>query len=811
MLASNLRFAIRSMWSNWTATFAALVALALGIGAATAVFSIYDAVLVRPLPYRDPQRLVMFWRANAAKKVTQFRVSPLNLADYQRWNRSVDLASLREGTVVLSGKYMPQRLDSLQISPDLLSLLGVAPRLGHGFTEENGRWGKHFAVILSDSIWRSVFSADEAIVGKPVVLDGQPHTVVGVMPAGFRLLDRDADVLLPHALSPDESAPAGRGFATLLAVGRLREGVTIEQARTELEAVSGRLREQYPEWNSGWSVRLVGLDEELTGGVRNSLFALLAAVGLLLLIACANVANLLLARAGARQKEIVLRAALGASRGAIAGQLLVESLLLGVMGGGCGALLAMLAISALRRVGSGQLPRLTEVEANPRMLVFAVAVSLITSIVFGLAPALAALRFDLSSALRSSGRGSSGDVRRAWLRNANVVLEVALTVVLLAGCGLLVRSFMKLQTIDRGYQVDQVLSFKVSLPEGRYKELAVPRFYHQLLERLESLPGVEAAAMTRDVPLSGTNPTLNYVIEGAPPLAPGEQPRARFRLASAGYFRALRIPLVRGRYFELGDNESAPAVAIINQALAEQMFPGQDPIGRRIQCGFEDSPWATIVGIVGNTRSIGLDTAAGPETFYPYEQIVKPLLFFTEGSASLVIRVRSTGGLESLTGAVRSTVHDLDPEVPVFQVRTMEEMLARSVTQPRFRTQLISVFAALALLLAMIGLYGVIAYSAQQRSKEIGICIALGAERGDVLWMVVRQGLRLVAAGCVIGLAAAFALAGGLEKLLFGVQPWDWQSFLAAPAIMIGVALAATAIPAWRALRVDPVEALRNE
>ena len=452
---------------------------------------------------------------------------------------------------------------------------------------------------------------------------------------------------------------------------------------------------------------------------------------------------------------------------------------------------------------------MAEISIDPLVVLFTLGLALLTGILFGLAPALTFARIDLNTVLRASGRGSSGDTLRTLLRNALVVLEVALTMVLLTGCGLLLRSFWTLQQVDRGYQVSQLLTFKISLPESRYKQMAVARFHQQLLEKIEVLPGVEMAAMTRDVPLSGTNPTLNFVIEGAPPLAPGDQPRARFRLASGDYFKALRIPLVKGRYFERSDTETAPAVVIINEALARQSFPEQDPLGRRIQCAFEGSPFATIVGIVKNTRTVGLDAEPGPETYYPYLQIVPPLMYFVEGNATIVVRAK--GDPESLINAMRSAVRQLDPDLAVFQAQTMETLLANSVAQPRFRTMLIVVFALAALVLAVIGVYGVLSYSVAQRTQEIGVRVALGASSGDVLKLVIGQGMRLALIGTVLGLGASALLAALIEKLLYGVKPWDPAAFLLTPVLMLAVTFLATYVPARRTLKIDPLVALRSE
>ena len=809
MFASNLRFAVRTLLGSPATTLAAVVALALGIGSTAAMFSIVNSVLLRPLSYSQPDRLVVAFAANPSRNIPQFRVSIPNYLDYQNLNRSLRLGTWSMGAMVLTGGDRADNLVSATISPGLFDILGVAPRLGNNFSADNEVPGKNRVVLLSHAIWRSRFGADGSIVGKSIQLDGQAHLVSGVMPPSFRLLDQTAEIFVPQAIVPSAMTEEDRGRSVLDLVGRLNEGVSLEQAQTDLDSISARLGEAHTDLNKGWLLRIVPLTEKLLGNSRSGLLALFGAVVFVLLIACANVANLLLARAGARLKEIAVRAALGASAGALIGQLLLESVLLSLTGGALGLGLAWLAIRALVRYGTAALPRLSEISIDPLVVLFTLAVALATGVLFGLAPAVTFARIDLNSVLRASGRGTSGDAVRAFLRNALVVSEVALTMVLLTGCGLLLRSLWTLQQVDRGYQVTQTLTFKVALPESRYKDMAVARFYGKLLEEIEGTPGVELAGMARDVPLSGANPTLNYVIEGAPPLASGDQPRARFRLASADYFKTLRIPLLRGRYFELADIETSPAVVIINEALAKQMFPGKDPLGLRLRCGIPGSAFASIVGIVNNTRSIGLDTDPGPETYYPYRQVVPALMSFVEGTASIAVRAK--GEPEALTGAMRGVLRRLDPELALFQAKTMEELLNDSVAQPKFRTLLLVAFAAVALVLAVIGLYGVLAYSVTQRTQELGVRMALGASSADILKLVIGQGMRLALLGVAIGMVAALVLAGAIEKLLFGVKPWDAAAFVATPALLLAVALVATYLPARKALKIDPLISIRSE
>ena len=809
MLKSNVRFAIRAMLASPATTVAVVIALALGIGSTAAIFSILNTILLRPLPFPNPDGLLIASAANPGKNIEKFKISPANYVDYRDLNHSLRLGSLRTGSMVLTGRDLPEKLESISVSPDLFDILGVAPRIGTNFRPENGVMGKDHVVLLTDAIWKGKFGSVGSIVGNSVLLDGASYIVAGVMPPGFRLLDKTSDIFVPHALTPVESSEVGRGRATLELVARLNDGISIEQARSDVEAIAARLAEQHNDINNGWTLRLLPLAEQLLGNTRGTLYALFGAVCFVLLIACSNVANLLLVRAGARQKEMAVRSALGASPWALVSQLLAESLVLSLTGGLLGLGLAWLAIRAVVRFGPADLPRLSEISIDPQVVLFTLGVALFTGVLFGLAPALTFARVDLNSILRASGRGNSSDSTRTFLRNTLVVGEVALTMVLLTGCGLLLRSLWTLEQVDRGYQVSQLLTFKIALPESRYKELAVVRFYKRLLENIETLPGVETAAMTRDVPLSGANPTLNYVIEGAPPLPSADQPRARFRLASADYFKALQIPLLKGRYFERSDIETSQPVVIINDALAQQKFKDQDPLGHRIQCGFEGSPFSTIVGIVKNTRSVGLDSEPGPETFYPYLQVVPALIGFVEGTATIVVRAK--GDPDSLVNSMRGAVRQMDPNLAVFQARSMEDLLASSVAQPRFRTMLIVAFAAAALVLAVIGLYGVLAYSVAQRTQEIGVRVALGASAGDVLKLVIGQGMRLAILGAVIGIAASFFLARLIEKLLFGVKPWDALAFALTPLLLLAVTFIATYLPARRALRIDPLVALRSE
>lgn len=785
-------------------TIVALLALALGIGANTAIFSVVNAVLLRPLPYRDAERIVVVWEAHPQRSIKNFMASGPNVRDWTARNRTISLTSFDARSSILTGDDLPERLDTAFASTNLFDLLGVKAAHGRTFVAGDER---NNVVVLSDALWRRKFGADKSVIGRKLTVDGIVYEVVGIMPADFRLLDGTSEAWFSADLNQGDLVK--RGLHTLRVIGRLNDGVTVEQASADLASVASKLAEEFPDMNGGWTTQLVPLNEHLIGDIRSTLVTLLGAVCFVLLIACANVANLMLARAGTRQREVAVRSALGASPWMIATQLLTESVVLAVTGGMLGLALAFAAIEALAVLGPASLPRLQEVSIDWRVLLFTLGASVLTGILFGLAPAWAALQLDLNTSLRQSGRGTvSGGSK--YLRMGLVVAEVALSVVLLAGAGLLLRSFLTLQEVNPGFRPAGVTTFRVSLPKANYDGMAVARFYKRLLERLQQLPGVEHAGLTRDVPLSGTNPSLNFVIENRPELPVNQQPRARFRAPSAGYFQAIGLPLVKGRYFTDADNETGPAVAIINEALGKRDFPGEDPMGRKIRTGFEPPKWCTIVGIVAETKHVGLDSETGPEVYYPYSQVHEDRMSFILGTGTLVLRTRSIDA-GSLANSVRSEVRQLDPSLAVFQIRTMEELISTSMALPRFRTMLLLAFAVVALALAGIGLYGVIAYSVAQRTQEIGVRMAMGAEPRHVLKMVVGEGMRMALYGVVVGVVASLAMAGLLEKFVFGVKVRDVWAFLAAPLFLLAVALLASYLPARRATQLDSLVALRGE
>jgi putative ABC transport system permease protein len=577
-----------------------------------------------------------------------------------------------------------------------------------------------------------------------------------------------------------------------------------------MSSIAHRLEQQDPDANTGYSASVVPLRDQLLGDVSTTLWTLAGAVAFVLLIACANVANLLLARAGAREKEIAVRSALGANPARLTRQLLTESVLLALAGGLLGLLLAAWSISILKELGPATLPRLQEVSMDWPVLGFTLAVSLITGIAFGLAPAWQSVRNDLNSVLRSSGRGTTGGRARARVRNTLVIAEIAACVVLLIGAGLLIRSFAELQSVNPGFQPDHVLTMQLTLPETRYADRKIARFYSQLLDRLQVLPGVRFAAVTRKVPLSaGVDLSLNFTIENRPVEASADQPRAKYRAVSAGYFEALGIPLVRGRYFDRTDGENTPGVVLINETLARRIWPNENPIGKRIKPGGDDTAWCSIVGVVRDVKQSSLDAANNPETYYHYLQVPPAMMGFVEGT--MTVALRTNADPVSLAASARAEVRKMDAGLAVFDVKTMQALMDQSLAQPRFRTTLLGVFAGVALLLASIGLYGVIAFSVAQRTNELGVRMALGARRGNILGLVVGHGAKLAVIGILIGLAISFPAMRAISNLLFGVHASDPVTFSVTAALILIVALAASIIPALRAIRVDPVVALRYE
>ena len=807
-LLKDLQYGLRMLASNPGSTVVAMIALALGIGANSAIFSVVNAVLLRPLPYKDPSRLIVIWETKLSKGIAQEQVSPPDYRDWVEQQQVFEqIAALREQPAVLTGGQLPERVETALISPGAFELLGVKAGLGRTFLSEEAESGRNRVALLSYGFWERRFGGDPGILGKQAVVDGNSLTIVGVMPRGFRLLDTPSELWMPYTLDAKELSQ--RGFRTLRVIGRLKAGVSVDQASGEMRSIAGRIERQYADTNSGYSTKVVALRDQLVGDIGPTLWTLLGAVVFVLLIACANVASLLLARAGSRDKEIVLRMALGANPARVLRQLLTESVLLALAGGLLGLALAAWGVAMLAQFGPASLPRLAEINIDWRVMAFTLTVSLATGIIFGLAPALLTVRTDLNSVLKTSGRGNTGSRTRALWRNALVTSEIASCVVLLTGAGLLIRSFLQLESVNPGFRPDHVLTMQIALPETRYSGQKVALFYHQLVDRLHALAGVQYAGIARNLPLSGADASLNFVVENRPVESAAEQSRAKYRAASADYFAALGIPLVRGRFFDRTDGERTPGVVIINNTMARRFWPNEDPIGKRMKAGFDGSQWCTVVGIVGDVKHTGLDAATNAEMYYHYLQIPSELMGFVEGTMTLVLRTQSEPN--SMVAAARGEVQKLDPDLAVFNVKTMQDLVGGSLAGARFRTLLLGVFAGIALILAATGLYGVIAYAVTQRTNELGVRMALGAQKSDVLKMVVGEGAQLAAIGIGVGLVVAFPLMRIISRLLFGVNASDPLTFAATSSLILLVALTASYLPALKAIKVDPLVALRHE
>jgi len=818
VLLQDLRYGFRTLRKNPGSTLIAILALGLGIGANTAIFSVINAVLIRPLPYPGADHLVAVFTNQLKNNRTRQKVSPADFEDYRKRAEVFDqLGAFRAKPAVLTGKDFPEQVESAAVSPALINMLGMRPERGRGFTLDESDPGKNHVAVIGDGLWRRRFGADSNIIGTVLILDGNPYQIIGIAPAGFHLLDTPSELWIPYTPDPQELVNEARGHIAprigLTVIGRLRPGVSAEQAESAVKAIARYIAEVSPDTNGGVSAEVVGLREQLVGDVRTTLWTLIGAVAFVLLIACANVANLLLARAGTREKEIAVRTSLGANPIRLVRQLLTESVLLSLLGGLFGLLLAFWGVSALMHAAPAGLPRTTEISLDWRVLAYTLVISVVTGVLFGMAPAVSSVRHDLNSVLKTSGRSTTGNRGRSRLRNLLVISEISACVVLLIGAGLLLRSFVKLSQVNPGFRTDHILTLQLSLPAPRYTGLKVAQFYQQLVDRTEQLPGVQGAAMCRFLPLSGADASLNFQIEGQAPKSTAEQPRAKYRSVSPGYFSAMGIPLLKGRMLARTDSDRTPKVVLLNQTAARLYWPNEDPIGKRIMSGVDEetvgNPWSTIIGVVGNVKHSGLDAVTNPETYYDYLQIPPDQMGAIEGTMSLVVRTDAepTG----LLASVREQLHSLDPDLPIFNVKTMEEVVQGSVAQPRFRTLLLGVFAALALVLAAVGLYGVISYSVSQRTNELGVRSAMGASPVDLLKLVVGQAAWLAAIGIGIGVVLGLMVARGLSKFLFGVTVLDPVTILGTAAVILLVTLIASYVPALRATRIDPVTALRAE
>ncbi|HEX8140377.1 MAG TPA: ABC transporter permease [Pyrinomonadaceae bacterium] len=808
-LWQDLRYGARMLTKSPGFTVIAVVALALGIGANTAIFSVVNTILLRPLAYKDSQQLVLI-NHNYQKINLKASVSAPGYVHYRDTAKSFSyVAAITGWNVNLTGEGEPERLQGMAVTANLFPLLGAEAARGRTLLPQENQTGNDRVVVLSDALWHRRFGADPNIVGKSITLNGEPHTIVGVMPSSFqfgRELGQVVDLWAPIAWTPEQLSPDNLTNEYLSVLARLKPGVSITQAQAEMDAIAANLRQQYMPGsdNTEWGLSLESFNELIVGDIRPALLVLLGAVALVLLIACANVANLMLARATGRQKEIAIRTALGASRARVVRQLLTESVLLSVIGGGLGLLLAMWGVDLLLKLNEGRIPRAYEIGVDFNVLLFTLGVSLLTGIIFGLAPAFQTSRIQLNDTLKEGGRTGAGPARHR-VRDLLVVAEVSLTVVVLVGAGLLLRSFIRLQEVNPGFQPRNLLVMQVSLPAFKYGDAQQRAlFYQQMLDRVRSLPGVKGAATVSSLPMSGQNSSGSFRIEGREVPQGQSPPHGDRWSASADYFKTMSIPLIRGRYFTERDTADAPGVAIIDETMARKYWPTEDPVGKRITFeGTEDKPrWREIVGIVGHVRHKGLEGESRVQYYTPYMQ--RP-----PGSMFLVVQAATDPA--SLTGSVRGAINEIDRDLPVYRVTTMERLVSESLAQRRFSMFLLGTFAALALILAVVGLYGVMSYTVTQRTHEIGIRMALGAQTGDVLRMVLRQGLTFTLVGLGVGLLGAFAMTRVMTGLLFGVSASDPLTFGGVAVLLSLVALAACYIPARRATRVDPMIALRYE
>jgi putative ABC transport system permease protein len=815
MFISDLRYSLRILFKEPGFTLVAILTLALGIGANTAIFSVVNGVLLRPLPYPEPDRLVALWEsAREGDDLSGTEViAPANFNDWQTESRSFSgLAATFQRRFNLTGIDVPEQIQGYEVSPNFFEVMGVDAVLGRTFlTEDTVR-----TAVVSYGLWQRLFGGNPEIVGDVVTLNSQSYTVVGVMPPWFRFgapqrsgSGRGSDVWIralrgiPEPLVEEvEDLTTLRGLSYLRAVGRLESGVSLSEARSEMDVIARRLEKEYPDTNTGTGVHLVPLHEQIVGEARPALIVLFGAVGFVLLIVCANVANLMLARASGREREMAVRSSLGAGRKRLISQLLTESLLLYTIGGALGLIAAVWGTDLLLALEPGDLPRAADVGIDTGVLAFTFGISLMTGLIFGLIPALQASKPDLQSSLKEGTRGSVGSERRRIL-SLFVVSEVGLALILLIGAGLMIKSFFLLRNVDPGFSTENVLTLRVRLPEAEYGEdEQIVSFYSQTLERIRSLPGVQSAGGVLGVPLSNdVSGRFGILIEGRPDPGPGEEPPAPgYQVVSPDYFKTMGILLIDGRDFTSRDDADGPSVAVISQITARQIWPGENALGKRISFDRED--WIEIVGIVGDVHHYELDEEPRPELYLPYRQVAFPFMTFV---------VRTAQDPLSLAGPVRSQIQEVDRNLPVFGVMTLAETLGQSVARPRFQMMVLGLFGAVALILAAVGIYGLLAYSVSKSTREIGIRMALGALSRDVLNLVVRRGMALALFGLGLGLLGALGLTRFLSSFLFQVAATDPWIFVVVPLFLAAVSFLASVLPALRATRVDPIHALRLE
>jgi putative ABC transport system permease protein len=810
----DIRYALRRLRKTPGFSAIVLLTLALGIGANSAIFSVVNTVLLRPFPYRDPERLVV---------VDHFYPSLNNLeagASAPGYRDLRDKASIFDGVFVMNGWSPaltgnggePQRLQGTRASGLIFRTLGVAPIVGRPFTPEEDVPGKNNVVVLSYGFWQRQFGGEASVVGKRIILNGEPYDVIGVMPASFRDFTGRApsDLWAPLALAPDAFSDDRRTNEYLTLVARLKPGISVERARSDMKTFASQLRAQFPkDYPPDWTLKVTPMNEKVSGRIRPALLILLGAVGFVLLIACANVANLLLARAASRIKEVAIRSALGATRRDLLRQLMAESLLLAVVGGVLGLGLAWLGMKGVVALKPANVPRISDLRIDGLVTLFTLGVAIVTGLVFGLMPAIQASRANLQDTLKEGGRSGSADRSGQTMRRVLVVAEVALALTLLTGAGLLIRSLALLQGVNPGFDSSSLLTFNVSIPAAKYRsDTAVVQYWERAIETVKAVPGVTSTGITSTLPFSGDWSTGSFSVEGYQPPPGKPMPWGDQRVVSPGFFPTLKVPLVKGRNFTEQDGTTGAQVVIVDEEMVKRYWPNADPIGKRLT--FNDVQrdsvinWMTVVGVVGHTKHEGLDAENRVQLYHPYHRY----RFIGTGMS---FAVRTVGDPNRALPAVRAALHAIDPDVPISNISTMDANIANSMGQRRFAMMLLGLFAVMALVLASIGIYGVMSYSVTQRAHEIGIRMALGAARQRVLGMVMRQGLALVGLGVVIGVVGAFALTRLIASQLYGVKPTDPATFVLVAVTLVGVAAVATFVPAMRATRVDPVVALRDE
>jgi putative ABC transport system permease protein len=801
--SQDLQYALRRLFKARGFTFIAVLTLALGIGANSAIFSVVNGVLLKPLPYPESDRLVGVYHTSDGQRSV---MSGPNYSDIARLATSLEnSAAYTTSRMILTGEGEPTRLQTVDVSASLFNVLRVRPALGRAFNADENTPGKTNVVVISHGLWEQRFGRDPSVIGRRVMLDGVRHEIIGVMPRGFSFPSgREAWVPLAY---DQNFVTRQRASWYLSVVARLKPGVTPGQSAAEVETIGSNLARQYPDANGEIGMTTMPLLEAMVGDIRRSVLILLGAVGFVLLIACTNVANLLLARAAAREAEMAVRTALGAGRGRLVRQLLTESVVLSLFGAAFGLLLTVWGVELLINLKPEGIPRLNNVQVDASVILFTIATALVTGVLFGLVPAFTATR-GLSASLKESGRGAVTSRTGMRVRGVLVVAELALAVMLLAGAGLLIRSFLKLQAVDPGFNSEQALTFELTLPDSRYEQDA-PRiqFFDQLLPRLRALPGVRSASAVLGLPLSGLDLIISFEVGGRPPVPPAQQPAMQVRVATPDYFGAIGIPLKRGRGFTENDRSGTPRVVLITEAAAREYFSNEDPIGKKITLGWGRGPGreragGEVIGIVGDVKDSALNEPNPPQIYLPLRQW--PVSFMT-------VVLKTSVPPASLAEAARAQVAAVDPNLPLSNVKTLDAIISQSISQQRFYLTLLTIFAGVALVLAAIGIFGVLSYAVAQRTREIGIRMALGAQGRTVIGLIVRQAMMLVLCGVVLGTAAALFLSETMVKMLFSIKPTDPATFATVAVVLIAVALFAAYIPARRATRVDPIVALRAE